>query len=158
MWPIAPQAPHFSCRRNQKNCNQSVQTNIMCSFHSQQNTFRRIDHISDKQEYFLIFCTFRSGRSLAFLAFFSGGPLNLSFSWFRLRRRSCSWILRLSFLISSLCCSSNNANLRLQKHEEHTQTLLLIKITILFYTFINNNTFFFIFFFTFVNIYIKHFK
>lgn len=67
-------------------------------------------------------CTFKSGRSLAFLVFFSGGPLNLSFSWFRLRRRSCSWILRRSFLISSLCCSSNNANLRLHMRQKHNFT------------------------------------
>uniref|UniRef100_A0A6B0U5I4 Putative secreted protein n=1 Tax=Ixodes ricinus TaxID=34613 RepID=A0A6B0U5I4_IXORI len=67
MWPIAPQAPHFSF-----SCG--------CSFFG----------------FFLI------GRCF-------------SFSALRLSRRSCSWILRRSFLISSFWCSSRvDANWRMK--------------------------------------------
>ncbi|KAG7282705.1 hypothetical protein CRUP_017631 [Coryphaenoides rupestris] len=49
------------------------------------------------------------------------GPLKRSFSWFLFSLLSCSWILRRSFLISSRCCSSNSANLRLETHEDRTR-------------------------------------
>lgn len=54
IWPIAPQAPHFSCG-HQKHQNQSVQENIMCSFHSQQDAFKRQGSVMSRSAFLILY-------------------------------------------------------------------------------------------------------